>query len=82
MAFLKVKALIPDDAEAADIDEMERMPDHGYVNWIEGGLFFTDHHDILRAVHGEYPIATTSAQAGRLIEYLEGVKARMEAAGI
>lgn len=77
-----VKVRVAPDAEAADMDEMQRMSDQGYVNWIDGELFFTDHHDFLRAIHGGYPIATTSAQVGRLIEYLDGVKARMEAAGI
>jgi hypothetical protein len=80
MAMFSVK--VAANAEAADIDEMRRMPDEGYANWIDRELFFIDHRDILRAIHGDYPIATTSAQAGLLIEYLKGVKARMEAAGI
>ena len=68
------------DEEAEDNQGMRSIPDNGYANWIDGELFFLDHHQNLRAVHGEYPIATTSAQVRKLIEYLETIEARMKVA--
>lgn len=76
-----IPVTIQEDSEAADIPSMREMPDVGYSNYLDGGLFFTDHHDVLRAVHGGYPIATTSRQVDLLVEYLEGIKSRMVSAG-
>lgn len=73
---------VPADSEAADIPSMREMPDDGYTNYLDGGLFFTDHHDVLRAIHGEYPIAATPRQIDLLISYLLTVKDRMVAAGL
>ncbi len=78
MAMIKIR--LGSDAEAEDIPGMRSMSDQGYANWIDGEVFFLDHHENLRAVHGEYPIATTSAQIGLLIEYLETIQARMKQA--
>jgi len=51
-----------------------------YASYIDGDLFWVDHHDILRAVLGEYPSATTSDQVEQLLTYLQGVAQRMRAA--
>lgn len=77
--FTPVK--VPAGSEAADIPTMREMPDVGYTNYLDGGVFFTDHHDVLRVVHGDYPIATTPHQVELLIGYLEGVMSRMIASG-
>jgi hypothetical protein len=78
MAMIKIK--LGPDAEAVDIPGMRSMPDSGYANWIDGELFFFDHHENLRAIHGDYPIATTSAQVSLLIAYLQTIEARMKEA--
>jgi len=75
-----IKINLDANAEAEDIQGMQEMPADGYANWINGELFFVDHHDILRSAHGEYPIATTSAQVQMLIAYLRKVEARMKEA--
>lgn len=75
MAMIKIN--LRADAEAEDIPGMREMPDEGYANWINGELFFVDHHDILRAAHGEYPFATTASQVRMLITYLKTVEKRM-----
>jgi hypothetical protein len=78
VAMIKIK--LGPDAEAEDLPGMHSMPDQGYANLIDGELFYFDHHENLRAVHGDYPIATTSAQVRLLIEYLETIEARMKVA--
>jgi hypothetical protein len=78
MAMIKIR-LGPDE-EAEDIPGMRSMSNEGYANWIDGELFFFDHHENLRAVHGDYPIATTSAQVRILIDYLRKIEARMKEA--
>lgn len=78
MTMMKIR--IEPDAEAEDIPGMRSMPAAGYANWIDGEIFFFDHHENLRAVHGEYPIATTPAQVRLLIQYLEKIEERMNGA--
>lgn len=77
-----IPVTVPADSEAADIPSMREMPDDGYSNYLDGGLFFTDHHEVLRAIHGEYPIATTPRQIDLLIAHLSAVKARMVEVGL
>ncbi|MDH4581388.1 hypothetical protein E8F20_05795 [Pseudomonas sp. BN415] len=76
---MELKVKIDSDAVAADIPTMREMPLEGYANYIDGELFFVDHHDVLRAALGEYPIATSSTQVEELIRYLTKVAVRMRA---
>lgn len=74
---MKLDVTIEYGANAIDIPTMRDLTDAEYASYIDGDLFFVDHHDVLRAVLGEYPIATTSAQVEHLITYLQGVAQRM-----
>lgn len=74
---MKLTVKVDSDAEAIDIPSMQKMPAEEYASYLEGGLFLLDHHEVLRAVHGGYPIATTSAQVEHLITYLREVAHRM-----
>lgn len=74
---MKLDVTIEYGANAIDIPTMRDITNTEYASYIDGDLFFVDHHDVLRAVLGEYPIATTSAQVEHLITYLQGVAQRM-----
>lgn len=74
---MKLQVTVDYDANAADIPTMREMPIDGYASYIAHDLFFVDHHDILRAVLGEYPIATSPEQVDELIRYLKKVSAKM-----
>lgn len=74
---MKVNVTVDFDDNAVDIPTMREMSAQDYAAYIHNGLFFVDHHEILRAVLGEYPIATTPEQIEHLISYLKGVSARM-----
>jgi len=76
---MKLDVTIEYGANAIDIPTMRGISNAEYASYIDGDLFWVDHHDILRAVLGEYPIATTSAQVEQLISYLQGVAQRMRA---
>jgi len=77
---MKLNVTIDTDANAVDIPSMHKMPLDEYASYVDGGLFFVDHHEVLRAVLGEYPIATTSKQVEHLISYLELVAEKMRGA--
>lgn len=68
--------------DVADIPTMQSMPNSEYFSYIDNSLFWVDHHDVLRATHGEYPIATSSEQVELLISHLKSVADRMRKAGI
>jgi len=74
---MKLNVTIDTDANAVDIPSMHKMPLEEYASYVDGGLFFVDHHEVLRAVLGEYPIATTSKQVEHLISYLHVVAEKM-----
>ncbi len=63
-----------------DIPTMREMRPDEYAAYLRNGLFFIDHHDILRDTVIEHPIAATSQQVQILIDYLATVKARMQEA--
>jgi hypothetical protein len=73
-----IPVVVTNDSVAADIPTMQQMPDAGYASYLDGGLFFVDHHDVLRSCFGDYPIAATPRQVDLLIEYLQEIKGRME----
>lgn len=66
--------------DVVDIDTMREMPASEYCRYIENSLLWVDHHDILRATHGEYPFATSSTQVEHLINHLKTVADRMREA--
>ena len=74
---MKLNVTIDTEANAVDIPSMYKMPPNEYSSYVDGGLFFVDHHEILRAVLGDYPIATTVDQVELLIGYLKGVAEKM-----
>ena len=63
--------------DVVDIPTMQSMSPDEYSQYIEGSLLWVDHHDVLRATHGEYPFATSSAQVEYLISHLKTVAERM-----
>lgn len=68
--------------DVADIPTMESMSASEYSEYIESSLLWIDHHDVLRATHGDYSIATSSEQVELLISRLKVVADGMRRAGI
>jgi hypothetical protein len=77
---MKINVTVDTEDNAIDIPTMYKLPADQYATYVDGGLFRVDHHDVLRAVLGEYPIATTPEQVKQLIGYLQGVAEKMQAA--
>lgn len=66
------------EIEAVDIPTMARMSDDEYQKLIEtNGLFWIDHHDILRSAVAEHPLATRQSQLDILIRALQRCRERM-----
>ncbi|QOY94077.1 hypothetical protein IM543_21675 [Massilia sp. UMI-21] len=66
------------DIEAVDIPTMANMSDDEFRQFVKGdGLFWIDHHDILRSTPAEYPLATRKSQLDILIETLTEYRDRM-----
>lgn len=63
--------------DVIDIPTMRKLNKQEYGAYVDSSLFWVDHHDVLRAVIGDYPIATTQAQIDELITYLSRIKPRM-----
>ncbi|MBI6561558.1 hypothetical protein EIG75_20240 [Pseudomonas syringae] len=57
--------------DVSDIPTMESMTPEEYSSYVEEALFWVDHHDVLRSMVGEYPIATSAEQIELLITYLK-----------
>lgn len=68
--------------DVLDIPTMQAMPNPEYLSYVENSLLWVDHHDVLRATHGDYPIATTSEQVELLIKYLKAVADGTRRAGV
>jgi len=66
------------EVNAVDIQGMTSMSHEDYREYLESGLFFIDHHDILRSGPAEYPIACTKAQITALIDYLNEIKGKLK----
>jgi hypothetical protein len=58
------------EVRAVDIQTMYKMRPEEYREYLEGGLIYVDHHDILRSMAAGYPLATTKAQFAALMSYL------------
>ncbi|MNF50367.1 hypothetical protein D3C84_316620 [compost metagenome] len=68
--------------DVVDIPTMQSMSAAEYSNYIENSLLWVDHHDVLRATHGDYSIATSSEQVELLINHLKVVADALRRAGV
>ena len=76
---LKVKDLIEDGVEVYDIPTMYEMSDGDYIKFIQNeGVFYLDHHGILRCGISGRPLATTLEQIDILLEELGKCRAMMQ----
>lgn len=67
---IEVHAVMGEDV--VDIPTMKSMGSgDGYISYVEESLLFVDHHDVLRSVLGQWPIAVTREQVLALIGYLQ-----------
>ena len=73
-----MKIKVEANGEAIDIPSMREMSIEEYESYLKNDLLFVDHHDVLRSVIGEYPIAVTKEQMETLIVYLKNMKVRMD----
>lgn len=74
---MKVQIELEMNVDVIDIPTMEGLDQASYASYVEEALMWVDHHDILRTVHGEYPIATNRKQIDVLIGFLQSARARM-----
>lgn len=74
---MKVNVEIEMGVDAITIPEMQGLVGSQYASYVENSLFFMDHHGALRAILGEYPIATTKEQLDILVGYLNSIRAGM-----
>ncbi|MPS93160.1 hypothetical protein [Comamonas sp.] len=63
--------------EVMDIPTLSAVPPSDFKDYAETHLLYIDHHDVIRATVGDYPFATSAAQADELIKLLEEFKRRM-----
>ncbi|WP_426160159.1 hypothetical protein [Pseudomonas sp. TSRC2-2] len=68
--------------DVVDIPTMESMDAQEYIDYISNSLLWVDHHEVLRANHGDYSIATTSEQVELLISHLRDIAHDMRRAGV
>lgn len=68
--------------DVVDIPTMQSMSAAEYSSYIENSLLWVDHHDVLRATHGDYSIATSSEQVELLINHLKVVADALRRAGV
>lgn len=67
------------EVEAVDIHRMAEMSDAEYKEYLNGGLIFVDHHDVLRSQPAGYPLAVTKAQFKALLSHLKSLEPRVGA---
>jgi hypothetical protein len=68
-----------EEIEAVDIPTMRALSNTEYRAFVNNeGLFFIDHHDVLRSSPDGYPLATTLEQLNILIEELVSLCPRMQ----
>jgi hypothetical protein len=65
------------DVEAVDIQTMAAMSLSDYNKYLRDGLFFIDHHDVLRSAPAQYPLAVTKEQYKALMAYLTALEPRI-----
>jgi hypothetical protein len=59
------------EVTAVHIQTMEDMSLEEYKKYLDGGLFFVDHHGILRSGPAEYPLAVTKVQFETMLSFLK-----------
>ncbi len=80
MSLAPKKIKLSREIETVDIPTMSNMSDEQYRNFVQGdGLFFIDHHSILRSSVADYPIAATREQLDIFIEELQRRRGKLEA---
>lgn len=72
--YPNIKAEFQVGKDVMDTDQMLESSAELYSNYIQTDIFSLDHRGILRATHGQYPIATTQEQIDLLISYLQQTK--------
>lgn len=76
MSFEVIKQAV--EVEAVDIPTMTEMSLEEYTSYIESNLVFSDHHGVIRATQGEYPLACTKAQLNALVKFLQAKSSLLE----
>jgi len=76
MTYKTLKTTV--EVEAIDIPTMSEMSIDEYKEYVEFGLTYIDHHEILRSAPAGYPIACTKAQLSAFIDYLNSIKDKLE----
>ena len=66
------------EVNSVDIQGMTNMAPEDYREYLEFGLLYIDHHEILRSAPAGYPIACTKAQITALIDYLNEIKGKLK----
>ena len=56
---------------SVDIDTMQKMSLDEYEEYLRSGLFYVDHHELLRSIPAGYPLATNKEQMKALLDYLQ-----------
>jgi len=77
MAYQMFK--LKQEVEAVDIHTMAEMTPEEYEQYIRGSLLFVDHHDVLRSVPAQYPLAVTKQQFKALLDYLRELEPKVGA---
>lgn len=71
-AITKQNTIKNQDITAIDIITMEVLSKHDYEQYLnDEGLFYIDHHEVLRSRGAGFPIATSKEQIQVLIKHLE-----------
>jgi hypothetical protein len=63
---------------SVDISTMENMSMDDYQEYLQFGLLFVDHHDILRSEPADYPLATNKKQLRALINHLSQLEFKLK----
>lgn len=71
-AITKQFTLKNQDITSIDIVTMEVLTNHDYEEYLnDEGLFYIDHHEVLRSSGAGFPVATSKEQVKILMKYLE-----------
>jgi hypothetical protein len=65
------------EVRSVDPTTMSKMTQDEYLEYLEDGLIYVDHHDVLRSMPAGYPLATTKAQLALLIAYLRELEPKV-----
>jgi hypothetical protein len=65
------------EVEVVDIPTMGEMNIDDYKDYLDEGLFFVDHHSVLRSLPAGYPIAVTKTQFKALVDYIKSLESKV-----